>query len=437
MSGSHHVEKANTSSDVHRYSSHVTPSVEIYGHAPHISAHDRRKRVVPSSQNTSFVSYKYYNTVQPENAIPTGVWNGSSSYSDYIVPDSTHIINDCTLEFTLQWTSDASSGSGNNIVPKPAHQMIDYISLMFEGSGQDSCILRGEDQQVLYLASTSDEEYRRSAHSYGMDPTDDTRVGVRTFTAATGNSQSFTRKYRIRVGGPLSSSRIFAAGIVDDLRIRVHWATSATTAVTGTPTVSLQSTQLILEEQQLTRGDFDRLMAQYRSDSGVSHRWAEVRVSSHPFTVSSGMSLSQVLNSHSSYAAGLLVTCRSQLTTGAGPTTFLPITSLQLHDERNVKLSNVMSDDFLRDHVSRAGDWASDAARSTPFYFIPFSLSLASLFAHGTSTGGLKLSSRDKLDIVASATMASTNSGNIQIDIGSINPAWMDISRGKVRMAKS
>jgi hypothetical protein len=115
----------------------------------------------------------------------------------------------------------------------------------------------------------------------------------------------------------------------------------------------------------------------------------------------------------------------------------LPITSLQLHDERNVKLSNVMTDDFLRDHVSRAGDWASDAARSTPFYFIPFSLSLASLFAHGTSTGGLKLSSRDKLDIVASATMASTNSGNIQIDIGSINSTWMDISRGKVRMAKS
>jgi hypothetical protein len=141
-----------------------------------------------------------------------------------------------------------------------------------------------------------------------MDPTDDTRVNVRTFTAATGNSQSFTRKYRIRVGGPLSSSRIFAAGIADDLRVRVHWATSATTALTGTPTVSLQSTQLIIEEQQLTRGDFDRLMAQYRSDSGVSHRWAEVRVSTHPFTVSSGMSLSQVLNSHSSYAAGLLVT---------------------------------------------------------------------------------------------------------------------------------
>ena len=174
MSGSHHVHKSTTSSDVHRYSSHVTPSVEVYGHTPHISGHDRKRRVLPNAQNQSFVTYKYFNEIQPDNALSTGIWNtgSSSSYTDFIINYTIHIINDALLEFTLQWVSDASSGSGNNIVPKPANQMIDFISLMFEGSGQDSCILRGEDAQLLYLAGTSDEEYRRSAHSNGMSPTD-------------------------------------------------------------------------------------------------------------------------------------------------------------------------------------------------------------------------------------------------------------------------
>ena len=437
MSGSHHVHKALTSADQHRYAHHVTPSVGIYEHVAHVGS-DRQRRVLPAAQNQSFNTYKYYNTVQPDNAVQgTGIWNGSSTYTDFIIPKETHIINDCLLQFTLKWTSDAASGNGNVITPKPAYLMIDQIVLMFEGTGQDSVILRGEDEQVYHLASTNDEEYRRCAHSYGMDPTDDTRAAVRTFSAATGNGQVFTREFTVRVNGPLSSSRLFAAGCVDDLRVRVHWATSCTTAVTGTPTIELQKTQLLIEEHQLAQSDFDRLLAQYRSDSGVSHRWAEMRVSTHPFTVTAQQSISQVMNSHSGYTAGLLVTCRSQATTGTGPTTFLPLDSIQLFDERNVKLSPVLDDALLRDTISRAGDWPSDAARTTPFYYIPFCMSLASAFAHGTATGGLKLSSRDRVDVVFSSAAAAVNSGAVQLDIISINYAFMDVRRGKIRMHKA
>jgi hypothetical protein len=186
-----------------------------------------------------------------------------------------------------------------------------------------------------------------------------------------------------------------------------------------------------LEEEQLSEPDVARLMAQYRSNSGVSHRWPQLIRSTHPHTVSAQQNVSTVLNSHSNYASGILVTCRSQDQSGVGPTTFLPLDSIQILDERNTKVTSVLKDADLRDYVARSGDWASDAARSTPFYYIPHSMSLSALFTQGISAGGLKYSGRDRIDTVFSTTAASTNGGSVQLDVVTICPAWLEIKNGK------
>ena len=43
--------------------------------------------------------------------------------------------------------------------------------------------------------------------------------------------------------------------------------------------------RLICEETQLDTGNYNRLMAQYRSANGVHFRYCELRNSVHPFTV--------------------------------------------------------------------------------------------------------------------------------------------------------
>ena len=208
--------------------------------------------------------------------------------------------------------------------------------------------------------------------------------------------------------------------------------------VVGSPTLNgLQSTRLVIDEVQLSAADHQRLMQQYRSGSGISHRFIEPRHSQHPFTVTNGQSITQVLNSHSGYAAGLMLYVRSQSPTGTGPTTNVALTSVQLHDERSQKLTPVLADAQLKDYIFRGTGFPSDTARVIDVYFFPFCVSLASALHDGTHTGGLKLTSRDRADFVCSQAMASLNSGAIQFEIVSLNYAVFEVKNGRIRTIKS
>jgi hypothetical protein len=432
MSGSHHVHKAFESSDAHRYAAHITPNVQPYAHQRHV-AHDRTTKVIPSHQAATMNSYKHYNEVNSENNVG-GAWQGSSVFNDFIVPQTIQVIEGCWLRFTLKWTSAAS---GDLPVPRPALQMIDSITYMFE-NGNDTQVLRGEVEQLLFVNETSNEDYARLAHSYGCHASD--RAGVYGFTAATGANQVVTREYMVKLGGVLGCSKLFAAGLEGEpLRIRVNWASSATTSVGGNAaqTIELQQSQLVIEETQLAQDDFERLMAQYRSPNGVQHRFIEQRVSTHPFVCTSGQQLQVTTQTHAGLAAGTLVFIRSQSQTGTAPTSFLALTDAQWFDERNLKLQPKMTDSMLRSVVHRACDFPSNGAQQVPSYFFPFNLSLHATLQHTMHTGSLKMSGRDAFHFTCSAAMAAANSGAIQVEIVSLNYAFLSIQRGRISVEKS
>ena len=184
-----HVNKTFASPSLHRFSHHVTPSMPIYTASNHTSSHDRETKRIPTHQNVSINGFRFTDTIQSETAVPTGAWANTSTYSDFKLNNSLHIIDELFLQFDYQFVSDAAAGNGNVATPRPGYLLADRVELRFEGSSQASCVLRGIDQHNLFLAQTTDEEYAREASSYGLDPA--TRGASVALAAANGNSQTF------------------------------------------------------------------------------------------------------------------------------------------------------------------------------------------------------------------------------------------------------
>ena len=431
-----HVNKTFASPSLHRFSHHVTPSMPIYTASNHTSSHDRETKRIPTHQNVSINGFRFTDTIQSETATPTGAWANTSTYSDFKLNNSLHIIDELFLQFDYQFVSHASSGNGNVATPRPGYMLVDRIELRMEGSSQASCVLRGIDQANLFLAQTTEEEYKREAASYGYNPTN--RGGLVALSAATGNSQTQTKTHKLRIRGPFESSKIFAAGFAQDVIIRVHWAEQHSATITGSPTVTLQNCKLLVSELQLSEQDYQNQMALYRSAQGVSIRWPEYKTSSHNFTVTNGQSIQQVLNSHMGYTDHMVVFVRSQSTTALNEFTLVPLTDLQIHDERNVRITSLLDDATLKSQIAKQSQLPSAGQGVTAAaYYIPFSLDASSLYSNGTSTGGIVLTGRDRLTLTGSASMASTNGGAVVVEVVSVSPAWMEIRHGVVRMIKS
>ena len=428
---SQHIEAAFQSHDYPRYSSHMTSTVTPHSHTRHQGA-DGSTKILPSTQAVAFNSHKSFQDVTAENVV-SGAFQGSEVYNDWILPNQLHVLDGAYLEWTVSWTSDAAA---DTIVSKPAWQQISHVTYMFE-SGNDTEQLRGTEQHLLWTNATSPEDYSRDSASYGMDPAN--RAQVLAWGAATGNSQVFTRTYRIRLGGFLQNP-LFVSGIADDqCRIRVTWASSQTTSKVGAPVgPTMTGARLICEETQLDTGNYNRLMAQYRSANGVHFRYCELRNSVHPFTVTANQQVDVTMTSHSGLVAGLMIFIRSQSQVGTGPTTFLSLTSLQLKNERNLKVTEVRSDEQLKSVIYRCCDFPSgNGAQQVSSYFVPLNSSLYASLSAGIFSGGYKCSGRDLLSVVCSNDMQNANGGAIQVEICSINWNYLHISNGRVRVEKS
>ena len=113
------------------------------------------------------------------------------------------------------------------------------------------------------------------------------------------------------------------------------------------------------------------------------------------------------MNTHSALTSGILAFVRSQSMAGAGASTFFALTNAQLFDSRNLKITPLLTDNFMRSIVHRSCDFPSDSTLTVPHYFIPFGVSLASEISHNIHSGALKLDGRDAFHFTASAAMAA------------------------------
>ena len=172
------------------------------------------------------------------------------------------------------------------------------------------------------------------------------------------------------------------------------------------------------------------------SSSGISHRFVNYQHSIHPYAVANGQSITQVLSSHSaSYVIGMLVYFRSQNL--AAQSVYYPITNLSLTDDKNAKLSEVVTHEQAITKVFSTAGFAGDGPRTIPAYWLPFCVSLQAGLTQGVVSGGLAFSSRDRLQFTASAALAAVNAGNINLEAVTLSFSTLKISNGKCQVFHS
>ena len=71
-------------------------------------------------------------------------------------------------------------------------------------------------------------------------------------------------------------------------------------------------------------------------------------------------------------------------------------------------------------------------------YFLPFCMDLSASLHHGVVSGGISFAeARNKLEFTSSAALAGVNSGNIQLEVVSMNFSTLTIRGGKVHVSHS
>ena len=427
-----HAHKALTSENLGRNAIHTSHTTEPYSHVTIVDL-AKNQHNIPVAQSGAFNCYKRPGGtfVQPENAIPSSAMSGSGSesYLDFIIPNNLGLIDGVHLAWTVRMVSAAS---GNTLTQLPAWLQIARCEI-FAGTGSTTtATLRGADMHHLWLASISDEQYNILANDYGLDTSN--KAATQAYATATGASQTFERTFRVKIPS-IFESRLFLPGIEGDVRIRIYFKEGFTSAVTGSPVLSLSTSQLEVDHVELTSSDWNRLYKLHRSSTGVSYRWCDLHNSSHNFSVSNGTEYSQILNSHQSSAcAGLLVYFRQQSL--ANQHTFYSATSLKLEDDRGEKLTEVLTDQQLVRRVYPQTGYPGNGVVAVRAYHIPFCISLAAAF-QGTVSGMLALSSRDKISFVGSSALAAAGSGSVKLEVTSINFCTLQVRNGRVTVLRS
>jgi len=114
---------------------------------------------------------------------------------------------------------------------------------------------------------------------------------------------------------------------------------------------------------------------------------------------------------------------------------YYPLTSLSLTDDKNSKLSEVVTHEQAISKVFPTAGFPGDGPRVVPCYWLPFCVSLQAALTQGVVSGGLAFSSRDRLQFTSGAALAAVN--NINLECVTLSFSTLKISNGKCQVFHS
>ena len=428
-----HVHKALE--HVSRNGHHLSSTVQPYS-TVQITGIDSVSRNIPVPQATSFSVYRRPGGtfVNSDNSLQSSSFNNSSNYLDFVVPKNGGMLESVHFTWTVKHTSAAV---GDTLTPRPAFLQLDRYEIHLGQGSNVTSFVPGDVAHNLWINSVTDERYRVEASTHGMSLSD--KAAIEPFPVAAGAGEEVIRTYRVQLKSIFDNSRLFLPSIDGDVRVRIYLQEVMHDAKVGAGVISLTNAQLICDFVELMSADWNAQYALGKSATGVSHRFIDLHRSTHPFAVSSGTTITQVLSSHSSsYCAGLLVYFRSQNTNQQSLQH--AITSMQLTDDKNAKLTEILSSELMLHKVFPTTGFAGNAVVSAnaTCYFLPFCMDLSASLHHGVVSGGISFAeARNKLEFTSSAALAGVNSGNIQLEVVSMNFSTLTIRGGKVHVSHS
>lgn len=368
---------------------HITPT-----HAEHqwLKAKDvhGKERIVKSNQQV-VVNQKRRTIIVPSDNVVPAAFKGSTVYSDFTIPSTTHVLQKAVLEFTIK------NGHSGTLAHYPAAHLIDHIEV-FSGSTVIEYITRHQ----IYLEShgfIQTQEHTNKAADLGE---------TSSYGAVTALASSATALFRLRLKSVLDSCNgLFISGFKDEIKYRIHWASAAING-SNASSWSLLDAQLALTEHLLPDHQYQQQMKVHRNNS-ASYRCVVRNQQDASFASFSNTTQNLItLNALRGMTCALFVAVQAQ--NSPSPMNYDAIGDLQLKQSDGTKMTEVQSSSFILRDV--AADMIKDTGffqtANKSFYPVPFAIGPVESINTGVQSGYTHLDSKERLEVRA-GTASQTN----------------------------
>ena len=300
-------------------------------------------------------------SLPPTTSLSSRAFSGSN-FIDFEIPRSINILKSATL--CLEIVNNDLTKKLNLPV---AFNLLDRVELYF-GSTLVETIL-GEALYINHCTNNNIEKRKILQNATNCEH--DTYELHPAICEVDANGTEVKELY-IRLYSLLSNSNLFLPGIVEDIRVRVHfsayskWGLSSTVLYTK-PTVDpvLQKVELRVQHVVLSESNYKKMHNLYRNNK-INIKYLDHRFQSYSVNCQENVSINHVLSSINGLISHMYILLRDQNATGGQQLNFKKINRFYLTDSSG---SNIHNGIQYSDGYSR-GPYSSDHFEHSHTVFI-------------------------------------------------------------------
>lgn len=387
--------------------------------------------------------YYYINPLQA----PVGIWQGSSQYVDFEIPQEMGVLQSMQLRFQISFP-DTTPAHLPSLPPTPywlsrveTYLGSDLVETVYADTiwHENIAFLREQDAHDVadvYNINISDLSprnlYTPASYAAAVAGTGATVANPNQPGAITQTSSGF---YYVSLDcTALKAMKPYVRGFQSKFRVRVYFPTSVvaqlaenTPYAAGPPAVpatfwpntpSVSFLQVVAEEQQTDPASLARLEAAHKA--GVVDYTIAIRerLQDNPSTLVGGQQYTTFLRAFRNKSAGLITYITQPNPSNDQLAQRLAFKSFQLLDSRGNKLTEILDNDFLTSYVfptqidSSFPNSANADIRT--IVLLPFANAFQPVIEKGCSYGNMQMTSLEQLVLTPDGTQSTTP--------GTVNP---------------
>ena len=410
-------------SDASRHPANKPFLYENHDAYPHVKT---QHGIFQDHQTLSISDLPMESAIPPTTSLSSRAFSGSN-FIDFEIPKM-HLLKSATLCMEIV-NNDPLVKSALPV----AFNLIDRFEIYF-GSSLVETVL-SEALYINHCTNNNIDKRNILEAATNTDPSSYQTSDTHAYVDANGTE---IRELYIRLYSLLSNSNLFLPGIIEDIRIRVHFSAYSKWGLVGsmypTPTVEpvLQKVEMRLQHVVLANHNYQKLLNLYKSNQ-VNIKYLDHRFQSYSISATKDVSINHVLSSINGLISHMYILVRAQNPSGSSRTTFKKLNRLYLTDSSGSSIHNgiVYTDQYLRGPYAADHFEHSNFFSKVPVYPIAFSNDVFTTVNTANCLGARHFTSMEQLYIVPGET------GNFEVLVLTYAHAQLHIKNGQVSVSRS
>ena len=387
--------------------------------------------VYQDHQTINITDLPMESSIPPQTSLSSRAFNSGSNFIDFEIPrGSINILKSVTLCMEI-----VNPDLTNKLMLPVSYNLIDRIEIYF-GSTLVETVL-SEGLYINHCTNRSEAQLEILANSTCVDPNSFDNHSLYSMVDANGTE---TKELYVRLYSLLTTSNLFLPGIVEDIRLRVHfcayskWKMPSITAVYTAPTETpvLQKVELRVQHVVLNQSNYNKLQTLYRNNQ-INIKYLDHRFQSYSVNAQANVSINHVLSSINGLISHMYILMRNQNPTGLSITDYQKINRYYIADSSGSSITNGIqySDEYAR------GPYSSDHFEHSKFfsvkrvYPICFSNDVFTSINTANNMGSRMFSSMEQLYFTPGST------GSYELLILCYAHSIMHIKNGQISISRS